>query len=153
MSSMAIVTRGSSRRSRAILRTTPRPGMRLCVSRSGPSQEADQELFGDLGRPSAGPATGRALQELINDAFWDDIIDVQTSGTIDARSITSGTEATMTQSSERAAEPAALPQFETFQYLHDNCAVAGPNAAARAAWRIVADRSQSHGSVIDIRGA
>ncbi|MCC5949738.1 MAG: SDR family NAD(P)-dependent oxidoreductase [Nitriliruptoraceae bacterium] len=83
MSSMVIVTGGSGGLGRALLRTAPRPGLRVDVSRSGPPPEADRHLAADLSRPEDWASVGQALRTVIRDEPWDELVVVHAAGTID----------------------------------------------------------------------
>ena len=83
MSSLLILTGGSSGLGRAILRTAPRAGLRLDVSRSGPPPEADRHIAVDLGEPSAWMTAGHALRALITEEAWDELVFVHAAGTIE----------------------------------------------------------------------
>ena len=83
MSSLLIVTGGSSGLGRALLRTAPQPTLRVDVSRSGPPPEADRHITADLGDPTAWSTVGRSLRSLITDEPWDDLVVVHAAGTVD----------------------------------------------------------------------
>jgi benzil reductase ((S)-benzoin forming) len=83
VSSLLIVTGGSSGLGRALLRTAPRATLRVDVSRSGPPPEADRHLAADLGDPSAWPSVGASLRTLIADEPWDELVVVHAAGTVD----------------------------------------------------------------------
>lgn len=82
MSSLVIVTGGSSGLGRAMLRTVPREAFRVDVSRSGPPPEADRHVAADLGDPAAWPTIGRSLRAIIADEPWDELVVVHAAGTI-----------------------------------------------------------------------
>lgn len=82
MSTMVIVTGGSSGLGQALLRHAPRPGPRIDVSRSGPPPEADRHLAADLSTPATWSDTGAALRAIIAEP-WDELVVVHSAGMVE----------------------------------------------------------------------